>query len=60
MKDTVEFFPLSEDDEVDDRPIDTTDGWPEHEEDVHDPIEDNPPEAVVTYLNEELLDVDDE
>ena len=61
MSGTYQFFPVSdEDDEVDDRPIDTTDGWPEHAEDKYDPVLDEPPESYVTLLDEELEGAFDE
>lgn len=53
---TTEFAPLVDNDEVDDRPFDDTDGWPEHEESEDDPLDPDPPQAVVTILDEEMDD----
>ena len=38
------------------RPLDMTTGWEEHIEDEHDPLDPNPPTAIVTILDEELDD----
>lgn len=50
---TAEFYPVDDDDEVDDRPLDTTDGWEEHVEAEGDDLDPEPPEAIVTILDEE-------
>lgn len=53
---TNPMYPLVDDDEVDDRPIDETDGWPEHEETEGDPEWADAPEPTYTLLDEEDSD----